>query len=410
MLEQITINGAIVTPDIDGNVHHYLLGAQGILQGGNALSCEIIDNNTIRIFDGLISNYGRFARVKPGTYLDMTINNSSPNVTRKDIIVCHFESDAVSESIDIRVLEGDTDGEEPEVTTGDLLNGDLVNEVILYKVTIDGIEGITVEDCRKILPSMNALSDEKMDVSTIIKTSNGLVELRGEEGGEGGNLRLYQKTGSYMEMDSPDDGTSARIYHIDTDGNYVGHVSWLTNQSISLPDMVTNIATNASGIATNAANIEEAASGYWGNWTWGSNDSYRPWGAYTGTHLSTGSLCVEKVRGGQARVIGKLEVTYYVDFGTGGYFGLMLDALSQAFGVSFTPLVPDNTVIGTCRIMNQDGTTNRDLNGYCGLLYQYGNQIIPGRIYQTDGAQGAWAGASIPSGACIEFECWVAVA
>ncbi|MFI3173117.1 MAG: hypothetical protein R3Y58_12235, partial [Eubacteriales bacterium] len=159
MLEEITMNGANVTPELDANIHQYLLGEQGVFSGGNALSYEIIDNNTIRIYDGLLANHGRYVRVKPSTYIDLTINNSSPSVVRKDIIVCHYESDGVNESIDIRVVEGDSDGEAPEVIEGDLFNGDLINEVLLYKVLINGIEGVEVEDCRNIIKPIAALAE-----------------------------------------------------------------------------------------------------------------------------------------------------------------------------------------------------------------------------------------------------------
>lgn len=153
MLEAITVDGSNISASIDAYVHDYFIDCEGVFKKGNDINYEIVNNNLIKLFDGLMLNKGRFIRIYPGTYEEVKIDNASPDVKRIDLIVIHFETDGVLETLDIRVIKGDNDGTYPKIIKGDIFNGDLVNQVALYAVHIDGIKDFNVEDLREFIPT-----------------------------------------------------------------------------------------------------------------------------------------------------------------------------------------------------------------------------------------------------------------
>lgn len=153
MLEAITLDGSNISASIDAYVHDYFIDCEGVFKKGNELDYEIVSKNLIKIYDGLTINKGRFLRIYPGTYEEMKIDNSSPDVKRIDLIVIHFETDGVTETLDIRVIKGENDGRKPKIISGDIFNGDLINQVELYAVHVDGIKDFVVEDLREFIPT-----------------------------------------------------------------------------------------------------------------------------------------------------------------------------------------------------------------------------------------------------------------
>lgn len=145
MLENITIEGSNVTAEIDAFINYCKFGKDGVFYFGEKLRHEIASNNLIKIYDGLFLNQGRFARVKSGTYEEIKIANGKVDTIRYDLIVSHFETDGINELHDIRVLQGDFDGEIPQPTISNTFEGGTVNELPLYLVKLNGIniESIT---------------------------------------------------------------------------------------------------------------------------------------------------------------------------------------------------------------------------------------------------------------------------
>ena len=75
MLENITLNESNVTASIDAYIHHCLFGYNGVFKCGQQLKCEIINNNLVKIYDGLFINQGRFFRIAPGSYEEIKLEN-----------------------------------------------------------------------------------------------------------------------------------------------------------------------------------------------------------------------------------------------------------------------------------------------------------------------------------------------
>lgn len=118
---------------------------QFVLGKGNVLQAQVITNNQIRILDGELMMQGRFVRLDPDTYVDISIENGAQGVKRNDLIVARYTKNTVTgvESADLVVIKGtavDGNPEDPEYTVGDITNGaDAQNDFPLWRIPIDGL-------------------------------------------------------------------------------------------------------------------------------------------------------------------------------------------------------------------------------------------------------------------------------
>ena len=152
MLENITLNESNVTASIDAYIHHCLFGYNGVFKCGQQLKCEIINNNLLKIYDGLFINQGRFYRIAPGSYEEIKLENGVVGQKRYDLIVSHFETDGVNEKHEIKVISGE--GETiPQYTNRffDFDSGD---------IKIDGISIKSVKSQFDIIPNLQELIDK----------------------------------------------------------------------------------------------------------------------------------------------------------------------------------------------------------------------------------------------------------
>ncbi|KMV78286.1 hypothetical protein DW906_02990 [Coprobacillus sp. AM42-12AC] len=170
MLESITLDQSEVSAEIDAYIHHVCFGKQGVFEYGEQLRCEIVNNNLLKIYDGLFINQGRFNRIVPGTYEEVKIANGVVDSTRYDLIVSHFETDGINETHDIRVIQGDDEGNIPSLQTGDTFNGATVNELLLYTIKLDGI------NIESVTKGFDTISQLKKYMSVVSK-GDGYVEV-----------------------------------------------------------------------------------------------------------------------------------------------------------------------------------------------------------------------------------------
>lgn len=116
-----------------------------VMRTGNMLAAKMQSANTLRIVDGDLMMQGVHATVEAGTHEDLTIDNGTQGKKRNDLVVARYErlaGEPKTESVTLRVIKGEpSDGAaaDPAHTEGDILGGDLVAEMPLYRVPIDGI-------------------------------------------------------------------------------------------------------------------------------------------------------------------------------------------------------------------------------------------------------------------------------
>lgn len=166
---------AHVTSDDDRAKNSSIFGAKKfILNYGNSFSAEKLNNNQIRIKDGMLINQGTQMGIEPNDYEDVTIENGVSGMTRIDLICMRYSknADSAKESASLVVIKGTavSQGEPPvpEYTKGNILDGgDLIDDMPLYKVRI---ESLSITDI-SIIPYTAPL-----DIYTIYDVTKSLTD------------------------------------------------------------------------------------------------------------------------------------------------------------------------------------------------------------------------------------------
>lgn len=130
--------GRTVTPQMDADL---LLGIMGddrlVLNVGKKMAAEIIDNNKVRIYDGILVSGGRWIYVEANTYDDFTIETGTQNTIRYDIIGYHLYRDNDEEKCE-EFVQKDV-GETGSISEESFRNGADEVYISMYKIQIDGI-------------------------------------------------------------------------------------------------------------------------------------------------------------------------------------------------------------------------------------------------------------------------------
>ena len=136
---------------------------------GEALAAEVISNNCVRIKSGEAINQGRHMRVSANTYVDCTIQNGSQNTKRYDLIVFRYTRNVETdiEKAEIVVIHGTSasTASDPTYTAGNILAGARQDDMLLYRVRINGINIEAVDKLFTELPSLAALNEKRVDLT-----------------------------------------------------------------------------------------------------------------------------------------------------------------------------------------------------------------------------------------------------
>ena len=148
------IDGYVGAPNIYADVigeHNISMYGSGdyVLNVGECLGYELISNNEIRIKDGMFITQGRRGYIKKGTTEVCQIDNGAQTGKRNDLIVIEYAKDLSTqvESHTIRVLKGipGAEASDPEITTGSMPDGAILHQMPLYRVKIEGLNVVAVE-------------------------------------------------------------------------------------------------------------------------------------------------------------------------------------------------------------------------------------------------------------------------
>lgn len=131
-----------------------------IISVGENLKAEVISNNEIRVRSGILNMQGKFCSIDMNTYDSLTINNGTAGENRIDLIVARYEknSETQVEDVSLKVIQGTPSLDTPSVpsyTEGNIDNGDLIAELPLYEVHIEGINITKVENIIEVQPPLN---------------------------------------------------------------------------------------------------------------------------------------------------------------------------------------------------------------------------------------------------------------
>lgn len=173
-----------VTAEQDRDVNIGIFGAESyVLRTGSRLKAEVSSNNEIKVRDGVIMHQGCAASIKKNTYDSLTIANGSQGMKRVDLIVARYSRDqnTKEESLVLKVIQGTPKESGPAVpgyTTGDIQAGDLIADMPLYQVTLNGLNITEVKQLFATQDSIAELSSKLTNTNTNLAKANTVLENR----------------------------------------------------------------------------------------------------------------------------------------------------------------------------------------------------------------------------------------
>lgn len=164
-----------VTAEQDRDINIGIFGNESyVLRTGSQLTAEVSSNNEIKVRDGVIMHQGCAASIKKNTYDSLAITNGSQGMKRVDLIVARYSRDPSTneESLTLKVIQGTPSENSPTVpgyTTGDIQSGDLVADMPLYQVILNGLNITEVKKLFSVQGSIAELSSKITAMNNIIK-------------------------------------------------------------------------------------------------------------------------------------------------------------------------------------------------------------------------------------------------
>lgn len=158
-----------VTADDVGGVQQGMFGENDYVLGvGKRMAGTLVTNNNVKIEDGEAVMQGRHFRIEPNTYENVTIENGTQNMNRKDLIVWRYTKNAQTgvENIELAVLKGTPTSGTPTLKTptkGDIQAGALLHEMPLYVVHLKGPNIVIVEPAFRVLMNMEEMEERLND-------------------------------------------------------------------------------------------------------------------------------------------------------------------------------------------------------------------------------------------------------
>lgn len=147
-----------------------------IITSGENLKPELSSNNLLKIRSGMMAHHGCISCVDIGTYDEVTLTNGSQGMKRIDLIVNRYTRNAETEveNCSWKVIQGTPVASNPAVpayTSGNLQNGDLVDECPAFEVHYDGINVTEVKSLLSVTDGLSELS------SNLVNAKNELTVL-----------------------------------------------------------------------------------------------------------------------------------------------------------------------------------------------------------------------------------------
>ena len=185
-----------VTADDVGGFKAGIIGEEDyVTPAGKQMEATVISNNKIRISEGEAIMQGRHWRVKPNTYEEVTIENGMQNMNRKDAIVARYTKNADSgiEKVELAVLKGTPvsgTAVAPTPTKGNIKTGTTKHEMLLYIVSLKGINVESVTKEFNMIVNMSAINKSLSNIKDYVIES-GKVPI-----GSTGRYNYYEKYAS----------------------------------------------------------------------------------------------------------------------------------------------------------------------------------------------------------------------
>ena len=141
-----------------------------IITSGENLKPELSSNNLLKIRSGMMAHHGCISCVDIGTYDEVTLTNGSQGTKRIDLIVNRYTRNAETEveNCSWKVIQGTpvaSNPAAPAYTSGNLQDGDLVDDCPAFEVHYDGIN---VTEVKSLLSVTDGLSELNSNLNSLL--------------------------------------------------------------------------------------------------------------------------------------------------------------------------------------------------------------------------------------------------
>lgn len=145
-----------------------------IITSGENLKPELSSNNLLKIRSGMMAHHGCISCVDIGTYDEVTLTNGSQGMKRIDLIVNRYTRNAETEveNCSWKVIQGTPVASNPAVpayTSGNLRDGDLVDDCPAFEVHYDGINVTEVKSLLSVTDGLSELSSNLSKANTVLE-------------------------------------------------------------------------------------------------------------------------------------------------------------------------------------------------------------------------------------------------
>lgn len=152
-----------------------------IITSGENLKPELSSNNLLKIRSGMMAHHGCISCVDIGTYDEVTLTNGSQGMKRIDLIVNRYTRNAETEveNCSWKVIQGKPVASNPAVpayASGNLQNGDLVDECPAFEVHYDGINVTEVKSLLSVTDGLSGLSSKLTKANNDITAINNIIK------------------------------------------------------------------------------------------------------------------------------------------------------------------------------------------------------------------------------------------
>lgn len=191
---------AHILAEDDAALYAGMLAQDSVLNLGSKLKATVVSNNKVRISDGIILVGGHAGRIIKGDYEDMTINNGVSGQKRNDIIAARFIAGASggADSYKLVVIQGRSGitAKDPAYTKGDLYNGDKQRDYPLWRVKIENLSIVKVEQMFTVGKSTEEVMAEMLAANAALQKQ---IDAKCATTTMGGYEREWLLTDSWVE-------------------------------------------------------------------------------------------------------------------------------------------------------------------------------------------------------------------
>ena len=151
-----------------------------IITSGENLKPELSSNNLLKIRSGMMAHHGCISCVDIGTYDEVTLTNGSQGMKRIDLIVNRYTRNAETEveNCSWKVIQGTPVASNPAVpayTSGNLQDGDLVDDCPAFEVHYDGINVTEVKSLLSVTDGLSELNSNLSKANTVLENRKPII-------------------------------------------------------------------------------------------------------------------------------------------------------------------------------------------------------------------------------------------